>query len=68
MSGTLTPTFMYKDILGFDDAVEKMGADIMRWLYVQQNPSLNVNFGYNWYFDNGISIILGSWTFSRIRW
>ena len=30
----------------FDDAVEKMGADIMRWLYVQQNPSLNVNFGY----------------------
>jgi len=23
MSGTLTPTFMYKDILGFDDAVEK---------------------------------------------
>jgi len=23
MSGTLTPTFMYKDILGFDDAVER---------------------------------------------
>ena len=24
MSGTLTPTFMYKDILGFDNAVEKV--------------------------------------------
>ena len=24
MSGTLTPTFMYKDILGFNDAVEKV--------------------------------------------
>ncbi len=30
----------------FDDAVEKMGADVMRWLYSFQNPSVNLNFGY----------------------
>ena len=30
----------------FDDAVEKMGADVMRWLYAAQTPSQNMNFGY----------------------
>lgn len=30
----------------FDDAVEEMGADVMRWMYVGQNPSQNMNFGY----------------------
>lgn len=30
----------------FDDAAEKMGADVMRWIYASQNPSLNLNFGY----------------------
>lgn len=30
----------------FDDAVEKMGADVMRWLYLTQNPVNNLNFGY----------------------
>src|SRR3989344_2229320 len=30
----------------FDDAVEKMGADVMRWLYSSQNPNFNLNFGY----------------------
>ena len=30
----------------FDDAVEKMGADVMRWIYCGQNPSANLNFGY----------------------
>ena len=30
----------------FDDAVEKMGADVMRWLYAGQAPSQNLNFGY----------------------
>jgi len=30
----------------FDDAVEKMGADVMRWIYSFQNPSVNLNFGY----------------------
>ncbi|MBI4159230.1 isoleucine--tRNA ligase [Candidatus Woesearchaeota archaeon] len=30
----------------FDDAVEKIGADIMRWMYSTQNPSYNLNFGY----------------------
>ncbi len=30
----------------FDDAVEKMGADVMRWIYTKQNPMFNLNFGY----------------------
>ncbi len=30
----------------FDDAVEKMGADVMRWIYCGQNPVQNLNFGY----------------------
>ncbi len=31
----------------FDDAAEKMGADLMRWVYCSQNPVNNLNFGYN---------------------
>ena len=30
----------------FDDAVEKMGADVMRWMFAAQTPSQNLNFGY----------------------
>jgi isoleucyl-tRNA synthetase len=30
----------------FDDAVEKMGADVMRWMFAGQTPSQNMNFGY----------------------
>jgi len=30
----------------FDDAAEKMGADVMRWIYINQNPQFNLNFGY----------------------
>lgn len=31
----------------FDEAIEKMGADPMRWLYCQQKAYTSVNFGYN---------------------
>ncbi|MBN1435476.1 MAG: isoleucine--tRNA ligase [Sedimentisphaerales bacterium] len=31
----------------FDEAVEKMGADVMRWLYCGQNATHNLNFGYH---------------------
>ena len=31
----------------FDDAAEKMGADVMRWIYCGQNPTNNLNFGYH---------------------
>ncbi|MBM3288402.1 MAG: class I tRNA ligase family protein, partial [Candidatus Eisenbacteria bacterium] len=31
----------------FDEAVERMGADVMRWLYCAQNPSVNLRFGYH---------------------
>lgn len=30
----------------FDEAAEKMGADVMRWLYMTHSPEINVNFGY----------------------
>lgn len=30
----------------FDEAVEKVGADPMRWMYSKQNPAENLNFGY----------------------
>ncbi len=30
----------------FEDAAEKMGVDVMRWLYAGQNPEHNLLFGY----------------------
>jgi isoleucyl-tRNA synthetase len=30
----------------FEEAAERIGADVVRWLYAAQNPALNVNFGY----------------------
>lgn len=36
-----------KNGIPFDEAVEKMGADPMRWLYCQQKAYSSVNFGYN---------------------
>ena len=30
----------------FDDAAEKMGVDVMRWMYSSQNPEHNLLFGY----------------------
>ena len=30
----------------FDEAVEKIGADPMRWMYSKQNPVLNLKFGW----------------------
>lgn len=30
----------------FDEAVEKMGADVMRYIYTSRNPNINLNFGY----------------------
>jgi len=30
----------------FDDAAEKMGVDVMRWVFCRHNPVNNLNFGY----------------------
>jgi isoleucyl-tRNA synthetase len=30
----------------FNEAADKMGADVMRWLYCRSNPAANINFGY----------------------
>jgi isoleucyl-tRNA synthetase len=31
----------------FDEAVESMSADVMRWMYAGQQPAQNLNFGYS---------------------
>ena len=31
----------------FDDAAEKMGVDVMRWMFSSQNPEQNLLFGYS---------------------
>jgi isoleucyl-tRNA synthetase len=31
----------------FEDAAEKMGADVMRWMFCRNNPANNINFGYS---------------------
>lgn len=36
-----------KNGIPFDEAVSKMGADSMRWLYCQQKSHHTVNFGFN---------------------
>jgi isoleucyl-tRNA synthetase len=30
----------------FDEAADKIGADVMRWMYCAANPAVNLNFGY----------------------
>ena len=30
----------------FDDAADRIGADVMRWMYASANPATNLNFGY----------------------
>ncbi len=31
----------------FNEAADKIGADVMRWMYVLQNPEQNLHFGYS---------------------
>ena len=33
--------------IDFDEAAEKIGIDVMRWMYCRQNPEINLNFGYH---------------------
>jgi isoleucyl-tRNA synthetase len=35
------------NMIVFDDAAEEIGVDVMRWVYIRQNPVLNLNFGYH---------------------
>ena len=34
------------NVIWFDEAAEKIGADLMRWMYSRQNPVYNLKFGY----------------------
>jgi len=35
------------NVIWFDEAAEKMGVDLMRWIFVKQNPFTNLSFGYD---------------------
>ena len=34
-------------MIEFNEGADKIGVDVMRWIYVRQNPSENLLFGYN---------------------
>ncbi len=34
------------NLIPFDEAADRAGADIMRWLFMRHNPESNVNFGW----------------------
>jgi isoleucyl-tRNA synthetase len=34
------------NMIAANEAIERMGADVMRWMYSEQVPSQNLNFGY----------------------
>jgi isoleucyl-tRNA synthetase len=34
------------NVIWFDEAAEKMGVDIMRWIFTKQNPFTTLNFGF----------------------
>jgi len=34
------------NVIWFDEAAERMGADIMRWLFASHNNAYNINFGF----------------------
>lgn len=35
------------NMINFDDGADKIGADVMRWMFVRQNPADNMLFGYH---------------------
>ena len=37
----------HNNAIWFDEAVEKMGADVLRWIYTGSNIQTNLNFGYH---------------------
>ncbi len=49
----------------FDDAAERMGADVMRWIYCRQNPVQNLNFGYSVGRDVERSVFRALWNTYR---
>ncbi len=49
----------------FDDAIEKMGADAMRWLYCSKKSHLTVNFGYSIADEAKRSFLLLLWNIYR---
>jgi len=52
----------------FDQAVEKIGADVMRWMYAKENPASNMRFGYSVAKENQRKILIfqNCFTFFKI--
>ncbi len=49
------------NMIEFNDGAEKIGVDVMRWLYSKQNPSDNLLFGYKVADDTRRSFHLKIW-------
>ena len=47
--------------IAFDEAADKMGADVCRWLYCRSNPATNINFGYGPADDLRAKFVLKLW-------
>ena len=45
----------------FEDAAERMGVDVMRWLFCRHNPTANLNFGWHSGDDIRRGFILTLW-------
>ena len=45
----------------FEDAAERMGVDVMRWLFCRHNPTANLNFGWHTGDDVRRGFILTLW-------
>jgi isoleucyl-tRNA synthetase len=45
----------------FDEAADKMGADLMRWMFCRHNPVNNINFGYGPADELRASFLLKLW-------
>jgi isoleucyl-tRNA synthetase len=45
----------------FDDAADKMGVDVMRWLFLHHNPASNINFSYGRGDETRRTLILTLW-------
>ncbi len=35
------------NMIEFNEAADKIGVDVMRWLFISQNPEYNLNFGFS---------------------
>jgi isoleucyl-tRNA synthetase len=49
------------NMIEFNEAADKMGVDVMRWLYLQQIPEKDLNFGYSQTDETRRQLLLPLW-------